>query len=114
MHFQQMLVNGGTLFGNQILKPKTVAMMTTNQVGNLFSQTAKGGPGQGYGYTTSITLDQEKSRNGQIVGTYSWGGAAGTVSWTTPSEKLTVVYMVSEPSDLPNKIGRIVRDAIND
>ena len=114
MHFQQMLVNGGTLFGNQILKPKTVAMMTTNQVGNLFSQTAKGGPGQGYGYTTSITLDQEKSRNGQIVGTYSWGGAAGTVSWTTPSEKLTVVYMVSESSDLPNKIGALVRDAIND
>ena len=114
LHFQQMLVNGGTLFGNQIIKPETVAMMTTNQVGNLFSQTAKGGPGQGYGYTTAITLDQEKSRNGQIVGTYSWGGAAGTFSWTTPSEKLTVVYMVSKPSDLPNKIGRIVREAIID
>ena len=114
LHFQQMLVNGGTLFGHQILKPETVAMMTTNQVGNLFSQTTKGGPGQGYGYTTAITLDQEKPRNGQIVGTYSWGGAAGTVSWTTPSEKLTVVYMVSKPSDLPNKIGGIVREAIID
>ena len=114
MHFQQMLVNGGTLFGHQILKPETVKMMTTNQVGDLFSQTAKGGPGQGYGYTTSITLDQDKSRNGQIVGTYSWGGAAGTVSWTTPSEKLTVVYMVQEPSDLPRKIGAIVREAIID
>ena len=114
LHFQQMLVNGGTLFGHQILKPETVAMMTTNQVGNLFSQTTKGGPGQGYGYTTAITLDQEKSRNGQIAGTYSWGGAAGTISWTTPSEKLTVVYMVQEPSDLPNKIGAIVREAIID
>ena len=114
LHFQQMLVNGGTLFGHQIRKPETVAMMTTNQVGNLFSQTTKGGPGQGYGYTTAITLDQEKSRNGQIAGTYSWGGAAGTISWTTPSEKLTVVYMVQEPSDLPNKIGAIVREAIID
>ena len=114
LHFQQMLVNGGTLFGHQILKPETVAMMTTNQVGNLFSQTTKGGPGQGYGYTTAITLDQEKSRNGQIAGTYSWGGAAGTISWTTPSEKLTVVYMVQEPSNLPNKIGAIVREAIID
>ena len=114
LHFQQMLVNGGTLFGHQILKPETVAMMTTNQVGNLFSQTTKGGPGQGYGYTTAITLDQEKSRNGQIAGTFSWGGAAGTISWTTPSEKLTVVYMVSKPSDLPNKIGVIVREAIID
>ena len=109
-----MLVNGGALFGHQILKPETVAMMTTNQAGTLFSQAAKGGPGQGYGYTTAITLDQEKSRNGQIAGTFSWGGAAGTVSWTTPSEKLTVVYMVQKPSDLPNKIGAIVREAIID
>ena len=84
LHFQQMLLNGGTLFGNQILKPETVAMMTANQVGNLFTKAAKGGPGQGHGYTTSITLNQEKSRNGQIAGTYSWGGAAGTISWTTP------------------------------
>ena len=114
LHFQQMLVNGGTLFGNQILKPKTVAMMTTNQVGNLFTQAAKGGPGQGHGYTTYITLNQEKSRNGQIAGTYSWGGAAGTISWTTPSEKLTLVYMVQKPSDLPKKIGAIVREAIID
>ena len=114
LHFQQMLVNGGALFGHQILKPETVAMMTTNQVGALFSQTAKGGPGQGFGYTTAITLDQEKSRNGQIAGTFSWGGAAGTISWTTPSEKLTVVYMVQKPSDLPNKIGAIVREAIID
>ena len=114
LHFQQMLVNGGTLFGHQILKPETVAMMTTNQVGNLYSQTAKGGPGTGYGYTTAIILDQEESRNGQIAGTYSWGGAAGTFSWITPSEKLTVVYMASEPSDLPKKIGEIVRQAIID
>ncbi|MDB4808215.1 beta-lactamase family protein [Verrucomicrobia bacterium] len=114
LHFQQMLVNGGALFGYQILKPETIAMMTTNQAGTLYSQAAKGGPGQGYGYTAAITLDQEKSRNGQIAGTYSWGGAAGTVSWTTPSEKLTVVYMVQEPSDLPNKIGAIVREAIID
>ena len=114
LHFQQMLVNGGALFGHQILKPETVAMMTTNQVGALFSRTAKGGPGQGFGYTTAITLDQEKSRNGQIAGTFSWGGAAGTISWTTPSEKLTVVYMVQKPSDLPNKIGAIVREAIID
>ena len=114
LHFQQMLVNGGALFGHQILKPETVAMMTTNQVGALFSQTAKGGPGQGFGYTTAITLNQEKSRNGQIAGTFSWGGAAGTISWTTPSEKLTVVYMVQKPSDLPNKIGAIVREAIID
>ena len=114
LRFQQMLVNGGTLFGNRILKPETVAMMSTNQVGDLFSKAAKGGPGQGYGYTTAITLDQKKSRSGRIAGTFSWGGAAGTFSWTTPSEKLTVVYMVQQPSDLQNKIAVALQDAIID
>jgi len=112
LHLQEMLLNGGNLFGNQILKPETVEMMTTNKVGNLFTEAAKGGPGKGHGYTTYITLDQEKSGNGQIAGTYSWGGAAGTISWTTPSERLSLVYMVQNPSDLPKKIGAIVRKAI--
>ena len=112
LHFQEMLLNGGNLFGNQILKPETVEMMITNKVGDLFTEAAKGGPGKGHGYTTYITLDQEKSGNGQIAGTYSWGGAAGTISWTTPSERLSLVYMVQNPSDLPKKIGAIVRKAI--
>ncbi len=40
------------------------------------------------------------------------GGQA--FSWTTPSEELTVVYMVQQPSDLQNKIAVAVQDAIID
>ena len=114
LRFQQMLVNKGTLYGQQILKPETVAMMTSNQVGDLATKAAKGGPGFGAGYTTGITLDQKKARGGHIAGTFSWGGAAGTISWTTPSEELTVVYMVQRPSDLQNKIAEVIRDSIID
>lgn len=114
LRFQQMLVNKGTLFGQQILKPETVATMTSNQVGDLATTAAKGGPGHGAGYTTGITLDQKTARGGHIIGTYSWGGAAGTISWTTPSEELTLVYMVQRPSDLHTKIAAAVRDAIID
>lgn len=114
LRFQQMLLNGGTLFGQRILKPETVTLMTTNQVGDLSSKSAKGGPGVGNGYTTGVTLDQATSWNGRIAGSYGWGGAAGTVSWTTPSEDLTVVYMVQQPSDLHNKITAVVQDAIID
>ena len=114
LRFQQMLVNKGTLFGQQILKPETVAMMTSNQVGDLATKAAKGGAGFGAGYTTGITLDQKKARGGHIDGTFSWGGAAGTVSWTTPSEELTVVYMVQRPSDLQGKIAEVIRDSIID
>ena len=112
MHFEQMLVNGGTLFGHRLLKPESVAMMSTNQVGNLFNETAKGGSGRGFGYTVGITMDPEETKDGRTAGAFGWMGAAGTVSWTAPEEELTVVYMVQGPTDLPWKIAEAVRDAI--
>ena len=112
MHFEQMLVNGGTLFGHRLLKPESVAMMSTNQVGNLFNETAKGGSGRGFGYTVGITMDPKETKDGRTAGAFGWMGAAGTVSWTAPEEELTVVYMVQGPTDLPWKIAEAVRDAI--
>jgi CubicO group peptidase (beta-lactamase class C family) len=47
-------------------------------------------------------------------GAFGWGGAAGTVSWTAPSEELPVVYMVQQPTDLPGQIAEVVRDALQD
>ena len=114
MHFEQMLVNNGTLFGHQLLKPESVAMMSTNQVGNLFNETEKGGSGRGFGYTVGVTIDPEQSKDGRTAGAFGWMGAAGTVSWTAPEEELTVVYMVQGPTDLPWKIAEVVRDAIVD
>ena len=112
MHFEQMPVNEGTLFGHRLLKPESVAMMSTNQVGNLFNETEKGGSGRGFGYTVGITVDPEKTKDGRTAGAFGWMGAAGTVSWTAPEEELTVVYMVQGPIDLPWKIAEAVRDAI--
>ena len=103
MHFGQMLVNKGTLFGHRLLKPESVAMMSTNHGGNLFNETAKGSIGLGFGYTVGITLDPEQAKDGRPAGAFGWGGAAGTVSWTAPDEELTVVYMVQQPTDLPSK-----------
>ena len=114
MHFEQMLVNKGTLFGHRLLRPESVAMMSTNHVGNLFNETAKGGSGRGFGYTVGITLDPEQSKDGRTAGAFGWMGAAGTVSWTAPEEELTVVYMVQGPTDLPWKIAEAVKDAIVD
>ena len=114
MHFEQMLVNGGTLFGHRLLKPESVAMMSANQVGNLYNETPKGGSGRGFGYTVGITVDSEQAKDGRTTGAFGWMGAAGTVSWTAPEEELTVVYMVQGPTDLPWKIAEAVRDAIVD
>ena len=114
MHFEQMLVNEGTLFDHRLLKPESVALMSTNQVGNLFNETAKGGSGRGFGYTVSITMDAEQAKDGRTAGAFGWMGAAGTVSWTAPEEELTAVYMVQGPTDLPWKIAEVIRDAIVD
>jgi len=114
LHFEQMLVNKGTLFGHRLLKPETVAMMSTNQVGDLYSKARKGGAGLGFGYSVAITLDPEQANSERIAGAFGWGGAAGTASWTTPSEELAVVVMVQQPTDLPNRIAAAVREAIVD
>lgn len=114
MHFEQMLVNKGTLFGHRLLKPESVAMMSSNQVGNLFNETEKGGSGRGFGYTVGITVDPEQAKDGRTAGAFGWMGAAGTVTWTAPEEELSVVYMVQGPTDLPWKIAELVSDAIVD
>ena len=114
MHFEQMLVNKGSLFGHRLLKPESVAMMSSNQVGNLFNETEKGGSGRGFGYTVGITVDPEQAKDGRTAGAFGWMGAAGTVTWTAPEEELSVVYMVQGPTDLPWKIAELVSDAIVD
>ena len=50
LHFEQMLANGGELFGRRLLGPRSVAMMTSNHVGDLFDGSSnKGGKGMGFG-----------------------------------------------------------------
>lgn len=112
MHFEQMLVNKGTLFGEQILKPETVELMTSNKIGNLFGKGAKGA--MGMGYTVGIKMGSDPSKDTRPAGAFGWGGAAGTVSWSAPAEELTFVYMVMGPTDLPSKLAAVVSDAIVD
>jgi CubicO group peptidase (beta-lactamase class C family) len=112
MHFEQMLANKGTLFGHQLLKPESVEMMSTNKTGNLFDKGGKGAVGMGY--TVGINMDPGLSKDPRPAGAIGWGGAAGTVSWSVPSEQLTFVYMVMGPTDLPSKLAEVVSDAIVD
>ena len=54
LHFQQMLLNGGELFGRRLLGPRTVTMMTSNHVGHVSVSGRKGGPGRGAGYAVGV------------------------------------------------------------
>jgi CubicO group peptidase (beta-lactamase class C family) len=93
--FLQMLLNGGTLDGVRILGPKTVALMTTNQTGTLYSQT-----GQGFGLGFSLVERPGADGRVESVGTFGWGGAYGSNYNVDPKEHLVLVFMIQQ---LPNR-----------
>ncbi|MCY3810716.1 MAG: serine hydrolase [Gammaproteobacteria bacterium] len=97
LHFEQMLANGGELFGRRLLGSRSVEMMGSNHLGDMyrgFTQTAKG---QGFGYTVSVILDPIAAGSRRSAGAFGWGGAFGTRSWTDPAEELTGVIMLQQP-----------------
>jgi len=107
LHFEQMLLNGGELFGHRLLRPETVKMIGTNQVGDLFATSGKGvkaQKGMGFGYSVSVTLDPIAADNGRGIGAFGWGGAAGTLHWTDPVNELVGVLMLQQSG---SNIGRI-------
>ena len=97
LHFQQMLTNGGELFGRRLLSPRTVAMMTSNQVANVPVAGRKGGPGRGAGYAVGVVTDPIAADSRRSAGAFGSGGAFGTVSWSDPTEEIAAVIMLQQP-----------------
>jgi len=114
LRFEQMLINEGTLFGKRLISPESVAMMSTNQVGGLYYGKGKNS-GVGFGYTVEVLLDPEAAKKARGKGAFGWGGAFGTVSWTDPSNEITAVLMVQQPTkvvlaDFENAIQQAIID----
>ena len=114
LHFEQMLLNQGTLFGNRILKPESVATMTSNQVGELYQGKGKNS-GVGFGYTVEVLLDPASAHKARGKGSFGWGGAYGTVSWTDPKNEITAVYLVQQPTkDVFADFEKVILQAITE
>jgi len=113
LRFEQMLANDGTLFGNRLLSPESVAMMTSNYVGGL--DLGKGKLSGGFGYTVAIVLDPVAEKSGRSKGSFGWGGAYGTQSWTDPAEEISAVLMIQQPySSVATGFEQAIREAILD
>jgi CubicO group peptidase (beta-lactamase class C family) len=97
--FAQMLVNGGELNGKRLLSPRTIDLMATNQVGDLYSGAGAGTrvQGMGFGLSMEVVLDQVRANRRTSVGSFGWDGAFGTHFWVDPKEKLIGVLMVQTP-----------------
>ena len=98
LRFEQMLANGGTLSGKRLLRPESVATMSSNQVGELYQGSGKQ-PGWGFGYAVAVLLDPAAANSARGRGAFGWGGAFGTTTWTDPELEITAVLMVQQGSD---------------
>ena len=102
--FSQMLLNGGELEGVRILSPKTIALMTSDQLPPgverhtpVAMAIGSFGPvpemGTSFGLGFAIRVDPGRNPMPGSVGDYSWGGITGTLFWVDPQTKLVAVLM---------------------
>ncbi len=115
IRFEQMLANGGELFGNRLLSPRSVRMMGSNQARDLYQGISRNVEGQGFGYTVAVSMDPIRSDQRRSAGAFGWGGAFGTRSWTDPAEELTAVIMLQQPyrpaqDDFENAVQQAIID----
>ena len=99
LQFAQMLVNSGELNSVRLLGPRTVDLMASNHVGDLYAKGGRTGgrPGKGFGLTVDVVLDSVKAQEPRSTGSFGWSGAFGTHYWVDRSEELTAILMVQTP-----------------
>ena len=89
MRFSQMLLNGGELDGVRILDKKTVELMRYPHHDGWF--------GLGFSVVndkeSEDTDDKEPKDTPESIGSFSWGGAAGTIFWIDPEKELIGLLM---------------------
>ena len=110
--FCQMMLNGGELDGARILSPKTVQLMTSDQLPptterhtgvarslDAFGPTPEMGTSFGLGF--AVRTDPGRNPVPGSVGDFSWAGVTGTFFWVDPKEKLVAVMMVQTSRAVP-------------
>jgi CubicO group peptidase (beta-lactamase class C family) len=94
--FLEMIRNGGTLEGVRVLSPRSVELMSTNQVGTLHST-------NGLGFGLGFEVTERYGANGMdSVGSFGWAGAYGTTYRIDPKTRMVLVMMIQM---LPNATG---------
>ena len=99
--FLQMLLNKGTLDGKRYLKPETVALMATDQIGPetgilhdpFYFPSANSGFGLGFAVRTSPPPGTTWP-----LGEYRWDGAGGAFYFVDPVDDLFAIFMVHAPT----------------
>jgi CubicO group peptidase (beta-lactamase class C family) len=118
--FTQMLLRGGELDGVRLLSPRTVAYMTRNHLPGgadledfgraVFAEVSYAGMGFGLGF--AVVRDAARARTLVSEGEFSWGGAASTVFWVDPAERMTVIFLTQLLPSSTYPIRRYLRQLV--
>jgi methyl acetate hydrolase len=104
LRFLRALLNDGTLDGNRILKPETVALMGQNHMGALevrplptqvpsLSNPVDLFPGMSKKWGLSFLINTETGPAGRSAGSLAWAGLNNTYFWLDPVKKIAGVLM---------------------
>lgn len=100
--FLQFLLNKGELDGVRLLSSRTVDFMTADHLGNIpvnsGASRALLPPGHGFGLGFAVRNQLGVATVPGSVGTYFWGGMAGTTFFVDPTENLFAILMLQAPN----------------
>jgi CubicO group peptidase (beta-lactamase class C family) len=95
LQFASMLLNGGALNGKRLLSPRTVELMASNHVGDMFNgNLGRPARGMGYGLLVAVIQDSVAADLRVSNGSFGWDGAYGTQCWIDPKEKMATLIMM--------------------
>ena len=101
----QALLNGGSLRGTTILRPETVALMSTNQIGNIPAGILKTAnpalsndvdffPGTRMRWGLGHMINVDPVADGRNAGSLTWAGLFNTYYWIDPKMRIAGVIMM--------------------
>jgi CubicO group peptidase (beta-lactamase class C family) len=100
MRLARMLLNGGELDGAKLLKPSTVKLMATDHLDPRITDRGflpgKGSVGFGFDFAVRVSQPQKPEENRGAVGEFFWDGAASTLFWVDPANRLGAVFFVQK------------------
>ncbi len=116
MRFARMLQNGGILDGVRILKPETVRLMATDAMPAEVTDTSwlptKGQVGFGIDFAVRVRPPADSKEASGAVGEFFWDGAADTLFWVDPKNKITAVLFTQYRPFGKVPLHKAFRDAV--
>ena len=116
IRFGQMLLNGGSLDGAQVLSPAFVQLMTSNHLGaginNRVAAVEPHRDGYGFGLGVAVRMQPGLAAVPGNPGEFSWNGANGTGFFCDPKEQLVVAFGTAAPGELRKFYREQVQDLV--